>query len=398
MKTNSFSKYKVFVGLSGGVDSSVSAYLLKKMGFSVTGIFMKNWSGDEFGLQENCPWEEDQKDAENVCRHLGIEFMSFNFEKEYKKSVIDYFFSEYSKGRTPNPDIMCNKEIKFKLFLEKSLQLGADFIATGHYAVNHTLRKIADSYNVDYKNGLFCSADQNKDQTYFLYSLTLNQITHTLFPIGGMTKKEIRKLAEEIKLPNAQKKDSQGICFVGDIDVRKFLALKLGYTEGDIVDIDTNKKIGVHKGIYLYTIGQRSGIGIGGSGEPYYVAEKDTENNILYVAKGSNNPKLFKTKIILENLHVINGENLKKIMELRKNESSANLVGCIRYRQNKIKIKILDIIIESGKSIEGSFVIENPHSAEIEFLEPVKGVSPGQSLVIYLDNECIGGGVISKAE
>jgi len=398
MKTNSFSKYKVFVGLSGGVDSSVSAYLLKEMGFNVTGVFMKNWSGDEFGLQENCPWEQDQKDAENVCRQLGIDFMSFNFEKEYKKSVIDYFFFEYSKGRTPNPDVMCNKEIKFKLFLEKSLKLGADFIATGHYAINYTLRNIANMYDLNYQNGLFCSVDQSKDQTYFLYSLTLNQITRTLFPIGDMTKQEVRKLAEEIKLPNSRKKDSQGICFVGDIDVRKFLSLKLGYKEGDIVDADTNKKIGVHNGIHLYTIGQRSGIGIGGSGEPYYVVDKDTENNILYVAKGANNPKLFKTKIILENLHIINSENFKKIIEFSKNRLQINLQGCIRYRQNKIKIKLLDVNVESGKLVDGSFAIEMPKAAEIEFLEPVKGVSAGQSLVIYLDNECIGGGVISLAK
>jgi len=228
-------KKKVFVGLSGGVDSAVSAYLLKEQGYDVTGVYMKNWSGDEFGIQADCPWEEDQKDAEAVCKHLGIPFRSLNFEKQYREKVVEYFFSEYEKGRTPNPDVMCNKEIKFKLFLEKAMDEGADFIATGHYA-----RKL----EVDGVNKMLKGVDSNKDQTYFLYNLTQSQLDKVLFPVGEIEKPEVRRIAEKAGLPNAKKPDSQGICFIGEINVLKFLMSKIPVKEGDIIDIDSGKVVG----------------------------------------------------------------------------------------------------------------------------------------------------------
>src|SRR5690606_35373522 len=213
---------KVFVGLSGGVDSAVSAALLKDQGFEVTGVYMKNWSGDDYGIQADCPWEEDQKDAQAICDHLGIQFRSFNFEKEYRDKVVEYFFSEYEKGRTPNPDVMCNKEVKFKLFLDKALKEGAGFIATGHYA-----RKLVPDSNNNEPEKLLKGLDKNKDQTYFLYNLTQEQLRKTLFPIGHLTKPEVRKLAREYMLPNAEKPDSQGICFIGEINVLKFLMSRI---------------------------------------------------------------------------------------------------------------------------------------------------------------------------
>lgn len=350
-------KQKVFVGLSGGVDSAVSAALLKEQGYEVVGVYMKNWSGDDYGIQADCPWKEDQKDAEAVCQTLGIEFRSFNFEKQYRDKVVEYFFSEYEKGRTPNPDVMCNKEIKFKLFFEKATEeFGADLIATGHYA-----RKIEGEDGI---HRLYRGVDSNKDQTYFLYNLTQAQLSKTLFPIGHLAKPEVRKLAKKFNLPNADKPDSQGICFIGEIDVLKFLMSRLPEKHGDIVDIDTNEKVGEHKGSYFHTIGQRKGLGIGGQEIPYFVVGKDFEKNIVYVGKGHDHPSLMKSEVKLENIH--------KIYDF----DNSGLSASVRYR---------------NKAIEG---VLDENEMTFKFNQPQWAPASGQSLVIYKGDECVGGGVI----
>lgn len=351
-------KKKVFVGLSGGVDSAVSAALLKEQGYEVTGVYMKNWSGDDYGIQAECPWEQDQADAQAVCESLGIEFRSFNFEKEYRDKVVEYFFSEYEKGRTPNPDVMCNKEIKFKLFLEKSLSLGADYIATGHYARHEG-------------NKLLKGIDQKKDQTYFLYNLTDDQLAHTFFPVGNLEKPEVRKLAKEFNLPNAEKPDSQGICFIGEINVLKFLMSRIPEKHGQIIDIDTHEVVGEHKGIYFYTIGQRKGIEIGGQETPYFVVDKDKTNNILYVGHGIDHPKMFTRQVELENLHLVNPESINNIL-------NRDLTASIRYRRQPQPGNLIE------KDSIYTFIFETAERA----------VTSGQSLVIYDGEECLGGGVI----
>lgn len=357
-------KKTVFVGISGGVDSSVSACLLKEQGYHVVGVFMKNWSGDEYGLQADCPWEEDQKVAQDVCEHIGIEFKSFNFEKDYRAKVVEYFFSEYSKGRTPNPDVMCNKEIKFKLFLEKSLEQGADFIATGHYAIRKD-----DENSVTH---LYKGLDSKKDQTYFLYNLTQDQLSKTFFPVGDLEKSEVRKLAKKFDLPNANRPDSQGICFIGEINVLKFLMSRIPEKHGDVLDIDTNKKVGEHKGVYFSTIGQRGGLGIGGQETPYYVVKKDIDKNIIYVGHGHDHPALLNDRIELENLHLIDEDTKEELLH------NDNLSASVRYRH---------------KPAQGKLVKENSKYFFV-FKEKQRAPSSGQSLVIYKENECLGGGVI----
>lgn len=357
----------VFVGLSGGVDSAVSAALLKEQGYRVTGVFLKNWSGDDYGLQENCPWEIDQQDAEAVCKTLNIEFRSYNFEKEYRDRVVKYFFSEYQKGRTPNPDVMCNKEIKFKLFLEKAIEDGADYIATGHYArILSCHERSKNCYS------LLKGVDTNKDQTYFIYNLNQSQLSKILFPIGHLKKTEVRKLAEQYNLPNAKKPDSQGICFIGEINVLKFLMSKIPLNPGDFIDIDSAKKVGLHNGVYFYTIGQRDGLKLGGQKVPYYVVSKDIEKNIVYVGHGSKHPKMYKNEVMLENLHLINPEDKKEL------EQREDLTAALRYRQVPVSVKV--------KFIQESILCN--------FKEPVRAPASGQSLVLYSKDHCLGGGII----
>lgn len=349
----------VFVAMSGGVDSSVAAALLVKQGYAAVGVYMKNWSGDDYGIQADCPWEKDQKDAEAVCKQLNIPFRSFNFEREYRTQVVEYFFSEYAKGRTPNPDVMCNQQIKFGLFLQKAISEGAELIATGHYA-----QAVKSGKSFRLLKGL----DEHKDQSYFLYRLTQEQLAKTLFPIGNLAKTEVRKIAKELNLPTAQKPDSQGICFIGEINVLNFLKARLPEKVGSIIDIDTNAQVGKHIGAYFYTIGQREGLHIGGQKIPYFVVSTDVNKNIVYVGHGHNHPKLMQTRALLEELHLIN----KPI--------SSTLQASIRYRH---------------KPKAGKLLRANAGQYYFEFDQPQRAITPGQSLVLYQAEECLGGGVIA---
>lgn len=346
------SDIKIFVAMSGGVDSSVTAALLKDQGYDVQGVFMKNWSGDEFGIQSECPWENDQKDAEAVCKLLDIPFRSFNFEKEYKEKVVEYFFCEYKAGRTPNPDVLCNKEIKFGVFLEKALAMGADLIATGHYA-RVRLNKEINEFE------LLKGVDNAKDQSYFLCELDQEQLSKTLFPIGELTKPEVRELAKKYNLPTAKKPDSQGICFVGEINVGKFLRANIKVHTGEIIDIDTNQKVGEHDGIEFYTIGQREGLQIGGAKEPYFVVGKDKQKNIVYVAMGKNNPRLFLKQVNFSKKNWLNSMDYIDF---------DNLKACVRYRGKPESGKYFDLSDNAG-----SFVFDIPQRA----------ITEGQMIAFY---------------
>ena len=281
---------RVFVGMSGGVDSSLTAALLVEKGYNVTGVYMKNWTQDLPGLR--CPWADDLADAKRVAVHLGIDFEVFDFEKEYKHKVVEYMIEEYKLGRTPNPDIMCNQEVKFRLFLDAALERGADMIATGHYArVENGVLKMAK--------------DTNKDQTYFLYRVTGEALQKTLFPLGEFTKPEVRKMAEERGLTTASKPDSQGICFVGQIGIRDFLSQYVEQNPGAIIDKQTGEKVGDHDGAIFYTLGQRHGLDVGG-GLPYYVVGKDMDKNEVYVSRDLSDDSLWRHDIQLANIHWIN--------------------------------------------------------------------------------------------
>ncbi|MFC1663196.1 tRNA 2-thiouridine(34) synthase MnmA [Patescibacteria group bacterium] len=344
---------KVFLAMSGGVDSSVAAGLLLEKGYRVTGVFMKNWTENLAGA---CPWEIDEQDVRLVCGQLGINYHVYNFEKEYKRQVLNYFFSEYKSGRTPNPDVLCNSKIKFKEFLNKAMKHGADYIATGHY-----VRKL--------NNKLLKGTDDNKDQSYFLWQLNNKQINKSLFPVGHLTKDKIRKLAKKWSLPNAKKPDSQGICFIGDIDVADFLRNHIKMKRGEILTSD-GKFIGFHDGIMFYTIGQRHGLGVGG-GIPYYVINKDIKNNTLIVGHGNRDQALYNKKLTANKTNWL--IKPKKILFDAKVK--------IRYRQpdQAAKIKIKN------------------NQLQVEFYKPQRAITPGQSLVIYKGKALIGGAVINKA-
>lgn len=346
-----------YVALSGGVDSAVAAGLLIQQGYNVTGVFMKNWSGEEFGIEDQCPWRDDQESAETVCRYLKIPFRTYNFEKEYRRSIISYFFDEYRAGRTPNPDILCNQVIKFGSFLDKALEDGAHAIATGHYA--------GIQVNQNGTLDLIKAADPSKDQTYFLYRLSQKQLLQSLFPLARLKKTEVREIAKKLNLPNAKRKDSQGICFLGKIDVSEFLMKEIKSRRGDIVDIDTGKQVGTQIGVWYYTLGQREGLQIGGSGEPYYVCRKDVAENILYVAKGKDNPALYCKQITLSDIHWIN----------QPPDHTTRMLSCqVRYRQDLQPCRFSQNVVT--------------------FQKPVWLPAQGQSAVL-IDNEIVlGGGII----
>jgi len=338
---------KVFIAMSGGVDSSVAALLLKQSGYDVVGVYMKGWS------LTDCA-EEDASDARRVTGVLNIPFYVFNFENEFKKEVVDYMVSEYAAGKTPNPDVMCNREIKFGLFLKKALALGADYIATGHY-----VQRVG--------NKMVRAKDENKDQSYFLWTLTQDQLKHCLFPVGDYTKPQVRFIANKYNLPTAEKPDSQGVCFVGEIDVAGFLKEKLGKNFGPIKTID-GKTIGTHDGAIFYTIGQRKGIGIKGSlpgeqGKVYYVAAKNVDTNTLWVSEG-NSKNLFAKELIVKNINWISGVEPKLPLKC---------LARIRYRQPLQKAKLFKIL--------------NFRELKVEFDVPQRAITPGQSAVFYLPAE-----------
>lgn len=348
---------RVIVGLSGGVDSSVAAALLIKQGYDVTGVFMRNWSEDVGDF--SCSWTEDLEDARRVAQLLGIRFYVWNFEKEYKQEVIGYFFREYKAGRTPNPDVMCNREIKFKLFLKKALEFGADYLATGHYARVVHRDKIFH---------LLRGKDANKDQSYFLCTLGQKELSKSLFPIGTYTKPQIRALAKKLQLPTFDKPDSQGICFIGEIDVRDLLRRNIAMKPGNIIDSEGNI-LGKHEGLPLYTIGQRGGLDIGGKG-PYYVVGTDQKKNTVIVSNNANDPLLWRKTCVV-------GE----ITWTHKMEIPQQSEVSIRYRHPAYKA---DLTVLKNKKIE------------INFKEAQRAITPGQLAVFYKGEELLGSAVIEK--
>ncbi|WP_257346228.1 tRNA 2-thiouridine(34) synthase MnmA [Pseudalkalibacillus decolorationis] len=349
---------RVVVGMSGGVDSSVAALLLKEQGYDVIGIFMKNWDDtDENGV---CTATEDYEDVIRVCNQLNIPYYAVNFEKEYWDKVFTYFLDEYKGGRTPNPDVMCNKEIKFKAFLEHAMSLGADYVATGHYA------------RVDTSGGeavMLRGVDENKDQTYFLNQLDQSQISKVMFPIGEYNKPEIREIAERANLATAKKKDSTGICFIGERDFKEFLSQYLPAQKGEMQTLDGIVK-GKHDGLMYYTIGQRHGLGIGGNGDPWFVIGKDLKNNILFVDQGFHNDLLYSDKLTAIKVSWLSEKNMPD--ELR-------CTAKFRYRQPDRPVTV-------KKLPDGTY--------EVIFDEPQRAITPGQAVVFYDGDVCLGGGTI----
>ena len=392
-------KKRVIVGLSGGVDSSVAAYLLKKEGYEVIGLFMKNWHDESVTLSNECPWLEDSNDAMLVAEKIGIPFQTIDLSKEYKKRIVDYMFNEYSKGRTPNPDILCNREIKFDVFLKIALSLGAELVATGHYCQK-------DSFQT--KSGekiyqLIQGKDKNKDQSYFLCQLNQKQLKKIIFPIGHLNKSEVRSIASKQKLTTAKKKDSQGLCFIGKVSLPEFLQQKLKPKRGKIIKIsnrhsnfkmskikkealvETAKKykynandgefIGEHNGAHFFTIGQRKGLSLGGFKEPLFVIDTDIRKNIIYVGEGKSHPGLYRKalKVSKNEIHWI--RNDLQLSTGEKLEISAR----IRYRQSLQKA----VLYQTENEMLVSF--ENPQSA----------ITSGQFVAWYHKKELLGSGVIS---
>jgi tRNA-specific 2-thiouridylase len=353
---------KVIVGLSGGVDSAVAAALLLDQGYDVQALFMKNW--DEDDEADHCPATQDLADAQAVAACLDIELRTISFSSEYWDRVFEHFLAEYRAGRTPNPDVLCNQEIKFKAFLDYALHLGADWIATGHYA------RVAGAAD---QRTLLKGRDNNKDQSYFLYRLSQRALNHSLFPLGELIKAEVRAIARQRGFPNYAKKDSTGICFIGERKFNNFLARYLPAQPGEIVTVG-GACLGQHQGLMFHTIGQRQGLGIGGmrdsSGEPWYVVDKDLEHNRLIVAQGKNHPALFKSSLQASDLHWISG---------KPPAPPCRCHARIRYRQSDQDCSILSL--------------EKRH-AEVGFVTPQRAVTPGQAVVFYDGDHCLGGGTI----
>ena len=393
---------RVIVGLSGGVDSSVAAYLLKEQGYDVIGLFMKNWHDDSVTISDECPWLEDSNDAMLVADKLGIPFQTVDLSEQYKERIVDYMFDEYKNGRTPNPDVLCNREIKFDVFMDIAIELGADYVATGHYCRKGTIEK-----NGQDLHQLLAGVDANKDQSYFLCQLSQAQLAKALFPIGELTKPEVRKIAKAQDLITAEKKDSQGLCFIGKVRLPEFLQQQLKPKEGVIVEVDEafkeyhksiprfinkqseleflSKKIvynvsdgtvvGKHQGAHYFTKGQRKGLGVGGTIEPLFVIETDVEENIIYTGQGKNHPGLYRNVLFVKNkdVHWIREDLILKDGETMQVEAR------IRYRQPLEKATLHKI--ETGLYVE----FQNKQSAIME----------GQFVAWYNDAELLGSGVIS---
>jgi tRNA-specific 2-thiouridylase len=353
---------RVIVGMSGGVDSSVAALRLLEAGWQVEGLFMKNWEEDDTSTY--CAATADLADAQGVADQLGIHLHTVNFATEYWDEVFEHFLAEYRAGRTPNPDLLCNREIKFKAFLEYALSLGADYIATGHYA--------GVASTSEGRMQLCCAVDANKDQTYFLHLLGQYALQHVLFPLQGLYKPEVRQIAQAAGFANSRKKDSTGICFIGERRFRDFLAHYLPATPGKIVST-TNEVLGTHQGAMYYTIGQREGLGIGGQAkhgnEPWFVVEKDVVQNILVVAQGHHHPRLLKTTLIAKQLHWVAGQ------------APAEQFSCMaRCRHRQVLQPCQVCLIKEG--------------AQVVFEQPQRALTPGQAVVFYVDDVCLGGGTI----
>ncbi|NAY93173.1 tRNA 2-thiouridine(34) synthase MnmA [Muricauda sp. JGD-17] len=394
---------KVVVGLSGGVDSSVTAHLLKEQGYEVIGLFMKNWVDDSVIISEECPWVEDSNDALIVAEKLGIPFQTVDLSTEYKERIVDYMFSEYEKGRTPNPDVLCNREIKFDVFLKIALQLGADFVATGHYCRKGVIKN--DDGSETYQ--LLAGKDPNKDQSYFLCQLSQEQLSKALFPIGELTKPEVRKIAAKNNLVTAEKKDSQGLCFIGKVHLPEFLQQKLKPKKGVIVEVPSdasqfsnsvpsfqNKKeelafsaekpiysetdgrvVGEHQGAHYFTIGQRKGLNVGGTKEPLFVIDTDVDKNIIYTGQGKSHPGLFRNTLFVneDELHWVRPDLALET------DDSMEVMARIRYRQPLQKATL--------------YKIEN--GLYVDFEDKQSAITEGQFVAWYLGEELIGSGVIS---
>ena len=393
---------RVIIGLSGGVDSSVAAYLLKEQGYEVIGLFMKNWHDDSVTISNECPWLDDSNDAMLVAEKLGIPFQTVDLSEQYKERIVDYMFHEYEKGRTPNPDVLCNREIKFDVFMKIALELGADYVATGHYCRKGVIEKgNKELYQ------LLAGADLNKDQSYFLCQLSQEQLSKALFPIGELTKPEVREIATKLDLVTAEKKDSQGLCFIGKVKLPDFLQQQLKPKEGVIVevpkeqdvfnDVETafnsteeklkylsrkieykisdGKIVGKHQGAHYFTKGQRKGLAVGGTVEPLFVIDTDVEENVIYTGQGKEHPGLFKKALFVSNaeLHWIR-EDLKL-----KIDETMEVLARIRYRQPLQKAILHKV--DSG--------------LYVEFKEFQSAITEGQFVAWYIDDELIGSGVIS---
>lgn len=393
---------RVIVGLSGGVDSSVAAYLLKQQGYEVIGLFMKNWHDDSVTISNECPWLDDSNDAMLVADKLGIPFQTIDLSEQYKERIVDYMFKEYENGRTPNPDVLCNREIKFDVFMKIAMELGADYVATGHYC-----RKGVIESNGTKTYQLLAGVDAKKDQSYFLCQLSQDQLAKSLFPIGELTKPEVRKIATELDLVTAEKKDSQGLCFIGKVKLPDFLQQQLKPKAGKIVEIpkeniiysseepifkdnkerleflskkldyhvEDGKVVGTHQGAHYFTKGQRKGLAVGGHAEPLFVIETDVVENVIYTGEGKQHPGLYKKALFVKNeeLHWI-----REDLALNADETMPVLAR-IRYRQPLQKATLYKV--ESG--------------LYVEFDDPQSAITEGQFVAWYLEEELVGSGVIS---
>ena len=390
---------RVVIGLSGGVDSSVAAYLLKEQGYEVVGLFMINWHDTTGTLEGDCPWHDDRVFAELVARRLDIPFHVVDLSEEYRRRVVDYMFAEYERGRTPNPDVLCNREIKFDVFLKEALRLGADFVATGHYCRREC---VAAADGTEHYR-LLAGVDGNKDQSYFLCQLSQEQLSRALFPVGGLTKPEVRRIAEEQHLATARRKDSQGICFVGKVDLPVFLQQKLAARKGNVHEIRADwpkyartvapddlpalaepwrytvrdgKKIGEHNGAHFYTVGQRKGLGIGGRRESLFVLATDVGQNVIYVGEGAAHPGLYRKALFMKagDLHWIDPAERMRAGQRRRFRVR------IRYRQ----------------PLQGAELVVCDEGGYLLFDEPQRGVTPGQFAVWYDGETLVGSGVIDR--